>query len=346
MYAQGIFAKAYLSRMRTRPTTAKLLVAVLLILGWTLTVIPVLAQSNQEPADQSPDIAADDDGLPPNLPLPTMGGRQLWQDVAYHAGWRLQRHVWTDHFRLLDPGGWRQAWGDEPQIRPKFETLQRDPNLTHANDHLVILLHGWGRTHAMFGEMKTALEAESFEVLAFSYPSTRAPISAHAAALEDLIANLRGIRRVSFVTHSLGGLVLRRMLAETPTFTNGVALHRAVLVAAPNQGAELAEILQDFPPLHWIGGPVAAELTPRAVAGLPAPSIPFIVVSGVRDDEEGWNPLVAGDDDGVVSLEETQLEGAEESHIVNALHTFVATDPETIRLTLEFLGADAAPDGE
>ena len=332
--------------MRTRPTTAKLLLALLLILGWTLAAIPVFAQSDLEPSDQSPGIAAEGNDLPPNLPFPTMSGGQLWQDVAYHAGWRLQRHVWTDHYRLLDPDGWRQAWGEEAQMRPVFETLQGNPDLTHASEHLVILIHGWGRTHAMFDEMEAALEAEDFEVLSFSYPSTRAPISAHATALEGLIADLHGIRRVSFVTHSLGGLVLRRMLAEPPTFPNDVDLHRAVLVAAPNQGAELAEILQDFPPLHWIGGPVAAELTPQAVAGLPAPSIPFIVVSGVREHGEGWNPLVAGADDGIVSLRESRLEGAEESHIVNALHTFVATDPETIRLTLAFLETATEAGGE
>lgn len=340
MNALGICAKAYLNRMRNRPAALRIFVVILAILIWVLAAIPASAQTGQGTTDQPAASDSQDAEPPSNLPLPTLSGRQFWQDMAYHAGWRLQRHVWTGHYRLLDPDGWRQAWGQKAELWPIFEARQRDPAVSFQSDHLVILIHGWGRTHGMFEEMEAALEAEGFEVLALSYPSTRAPISEHATALEELIGNLQGIRRVSFVTHSLGGLVLRRMLAEKPRFENGVDLHRAVLVAAPNQGAELAAILQDFPPLHWVGGPVAAELTPQAVAGLPAPSIPFMIISGAREDDgdEGWNPLVAGDDDGIVSLREAQLEGARESHVVPALHTFVATHPETIRLTLGFLG--------
>ena len=47
----------------------------------------------------------------PNLPTPTFGGLHLWADVRWQDGWRIQKHVWTGHHRLLDPSGVRRAWG-------------------------------------------------------------------------------------------------------------------------------------------------------------------------------------------------------------------------------------------
>ena len=58
--------------------------------------------------------------LQPNLALPTLGGTQLWTDVAWDAGWKVQRHVWTEHARLLDPDGVRRAWGDERACRARL----------------------------------------------------------------------------------------------------------------------------------------------------------------------------------------------------------------------------------
>ncbi len=270
-------------------------------------------------------------------PFPTLGGLQLWQDRAYYAGWRVQRHVWTGHYRLLDPDNLRRSWGEETEVLGKFEKIKADPAIKPRGEHLVILLHGWGRTAGMFGDMRDALERAGYDVHAFTYPSTRASLADHAAALEHLIGNLQGTERVSFVTHSLGGIVLRKMLAGDPAFPNEVELHRAVLIAAPNQGAAIAEALVEFSPFHWIGGPVARDLTDKDLRKLPPPSIPFLVIAGALGDGEGWNPLIEGDDDGVVALAETYLEGAEGHLQVEEIHTFIANHPNSISATLNFL---------
>ncbi|MGB0330618.1 MAG: hypothetical protein ACPGPE_02230, partial [Planctomycetota bacterium] len=58
-------------------------------------------------------LAAGSDRALPNLALPTLGGSQLWADLAVEGGWRVQRHVWTGHARLLDRDDVRRAWGSE-----------------------------------------------------------------------------------------------------------------------------------------------------------------------------------------------------------------------------------------
>ena len=52
-----------------------------------------------------------------NLPMPTLGGRQFWADCQFFRGWRIQKHVYSGHYRLLDPSDIRRAWGTLEECR-------------------------------------------------------------------------------------------------------------------------------------------------------------------------------------------------------------------------------------
>lgn len=275
-------------------------------------------------------------------PLPTLGGRQLWIDRRFLAGWRLQQHVWTHHHRLLDPADRRHAWGSEAEVTAAFEEVRRTQHLRPASPNLVVLLHGWGRSRTMFGDLTQALSAAGYEVARLSYPSTQGDLEQHAKDLETFLSRLEGHQQVSFVTHSLGAMVLRRMLADDPKFKNGISLERAVLIGPPNQGAEMARRLHGFPLFDLIGGPVGADLLPDTAQELPAPRIPFMVIAGARGTAEGWNPLVPGDDDGVVGLDEARLASAEAFLTVPSIHTFLANHPQSLAACLAFLGTKGA----
>ncbi len=278
--------------------------------------------------------------LPDRGKLPTLGGRQLWADRYYHAGWRIQRHVWTRHHRLLDPQDRRRAWGSFAETRAAFEAFRSQQAVRANRPHLVVLLHGMGRTRHMFPALEAALTAEGYEVAALAYPSTRQDLAAHAADLDALLSGLEGVERVSFVTHSLGGIVLRRYLADRDAAAPGgqPALHRAVLVAAPNHGAALARMLEEVPAYRLLAGPAGGEITPAMLESLPVPAIPFALVAGVSGDGEGYNPLLPGEDDLVVGLEEALLPGAARVLEVREIHTFIADNPATIALVRDFLG--------
>jgi hypothetical protein len=47
----------------------------------------------------------------PNIVTPTMGGNLFWEDMAEIKGWRMQKNIFTEHWRLLDPKNMRYAWG-------------------------------------------------------------------------------------------------------------------------------------------------------------------------------------------------------------------------------------------
>ncbi len=262
---------------------------------------------------------------------------QLWADEVIHAGWRVQTHVLIDHCRLLDRDGRARARGRGGHCAEALARARAEEKLQPASDHLVLLLHGLGRSPIVFAKMEPALRAAGYEAVAISYPSLTRDIQDHAAQLNRLLDSAEGASRVSFVTHSLGGIVLREALAREAAWRDRLALGRIVMLAPPNQGSELAAALDDFSLFHMVAGPSAEQLVKgRRYAALPS-KVEVGVVAGGTPDGDGFNPLLSANNDGVVTVEETKLASATDALVVPALHTFIANDPEVIAATLTFL---------
>lgn len=266
-----------------------------------------------------------------------MNRTQLWEDQAAYAGWRLQTHVWSGRCRLLDSEGDVRASGRGGHCAEALEHARREAGLRPAGDHLVLLLHGLGRSPRLFRRMERALQAAGYDAVAISYPSLTKDIAGHAAQLNLLLDRVEGAARVSFVTHSLGGIVLREALARKAGWRDRLALGRIVMLAPPNQGSELALALDDFRLFRLLGGPSAGQLVKgRRYADLPA-GIEVGVIAGGTPGGAGFNPLLSANNDGVVTVAETGLSGARDFLIVAAPHTVIASDPEAIAATLRFL---------
>ena len=257
----------------------------------------------------------------PNLAFATMGGIQLWADEKLQQGWRIQRNVWTGHYRLLDAQNVRQAWGSYAEC---LRVLEQSNTGRPVSRHLVLLVHGIGRGAATFGELPQNLRKAGFEARAISYPSTRATIDDHALQLERLLNRMGRYDEVSFVTHSMGGLVVRQLLARDGAWKSQIMPGRLVMIAPPSQGSAIAKVLQPLLPYKLAYGAAGQQLTPLQVRKIPLPDIPFGIIAGGKRNSAGYNPLVPGDDDGTVAVAETRLIGAVDFIVLPGLHGFIA----------------------
>ena len=272
-----------------------------------------------------------------NIPGPTLGGKQVWSDVHALGTWRLQRNVLTGHHRLLDGDNWRQAWGTYDECLAALRDAQKTEDIAFQGPNLVILVHGLGRSAGMFGDLQQTLKAAGFETFAINYPSTRQGVAAHADDLARLIENLEGVQEVSFVTHSMGALVVRELFDHTSMQETNIVFRRLVMIAPPNQGSAIARLLRDNKVYGWLTTETGRDLTPGKAKAFAVPNIDFAIIAGGRGDGVGFNPILEGDDDGVVSVRETRLQDSKDFLVIASPHGLIDNHPLTQSQVLSFL---------
>jgi len=255
-------------------------------------------------------------------------GTQLWADTRWREGWRVQRRWNHEAARLLDPRGRTMSRGSRAECE---RALEASVPASTAPDHLVVLLHGLGRTRRSLGRLDRALTRAGLVTARLDYPSTRATIQEHAAQVAELLDHVPTPAALSFVGHSLGALVSRQLFAHHGPWRASVT--RVVMLAPPNQGASLASRLDGDGILRAVLGPSFAQIAGGRLTDLPVPDVPVAVFAGDAFGALG---------DGLVKVDETQLSSATEHHTIPAIHTFIMNHPEVIRGTTAFLRA--APD--
>lgn len=145
-----------------------------------------------------------------------------------------------------------------------------------------------------------------------------------------------GIERIHFVTHSLGGILVRQFLS-----TNDIPeLGRVVMLGPPNQGSLAADEMVNVPGFDWINGPAGKQL------GKGEESVPLKlgpadfelgIIAGNRTIDPITSAVLPNPDDGRVSVEDTKLEGMTDFVVVEHSHAFMMRMQRTIDLTIAFL---------
>lgn len=282
---------------------------------------------------------------PPNFPTATFGGHAFWTDELVHGKWRIQQNVLSGHYRLLDDRDFRRAWGTFDQCKARFDELQRELSLPTPRGHAVITLHGIIRSRdQMVGIGKYLSDKGGYTWINVSYASTRASLDDHAAALARVIENLPEVERIDLVCHSMGNLVVRRYLGEAelerPRWQPDPRIGRMVMLGPPNNGAEMARFFKDNQLYNVVTGPSGQQLCcdwDDACKLLATPQFEFGIIAGGAGNNRGFNPLVKGDDDLVVAVEETRLPGARDFCVVDSRHGWLMDDDQVRQRTLKFL---------
>ena len=182
------------------------------------------------------------------------------------------------------------------------------------------------------------LENAGFRVINFGYPSRSEPIEALVERLESEVGQCCGseAETVHFVTHSMGGVLVRSYLSQRPEAHQG----RVVMLSPPSQGSEIIDAFSDSDLLRSILGPAALLLgTDSAGIANQLEPVRFSlgVITGTRSLDPIGSWLIPGPDDGKVGVDRAAVEGAADFIALPATHTFIMNRSDVAEEVVHFL---------
>lgn len=168
----------------------------------------------------------------------------------------------------------------------------------------VVLVHGLWMTGREMRVLGSRIEESGFRARYFRYRSWRGGLVQAAGALRKFVEATEGVR-VHLVGHSLGGVVIARMLEESPLSRPG----RVAMLGSPMGGSAAARIVSRRRAGRWlVGGVIREGIVERA------PKWPggreLLVVAGDIPLGSGLLLGLQKPHDGLIRVEETRVEGA------------------------------------
>ena len=204
------------------------------------------------------------------------------------------------------------------------------------DEEAVVLVHGLGRSRTSMMVLAQRLEWAGYGVVTVGYKSLRTAFPDQVATVRSVVERCcRESPRIHFVGHSLGGLVIRGYLAES----RPERLGRVVLLAPPNQGSLFVDWLEEVPAATEVLGPVGSELGTDSTdipATLPPPDYEMGIIAGNRAIQPIGHLAIPGPDDGIVSVEQTRVEGVP-MIVLPRSHAFIMSSRYTAEAVIRFL---------
>ena len=209
----------------------------------------------------------------------------------------------------------------------------------YQSTECVVLIHGLNRSWHAMDRFAESLQQEGFSTANVDYPSSTETIEVLAPmVVKEGLDKCRqtGATRIHFVTHSLGGILLRYYLSQDPIPDLG----RVVMLGPPNQGSEVIDKMRNWPGVQLITGIAGLQL------GTDANSIPsqlgpadfeLGIIAGTGSTNPFMSAMLPDEDDGKVTVARTQIDGMDDFKIVSNSHFGMMKSDDVIAHAMRFL---------
>jgi triacylglycerol lipase len=201
----------------------------------------------------------------------------------------------------------------------------------------IILLHGLARTGRSMNKAAKLLSVYGYRIVNLDYPSRSAEISLLAQKyIAEALEHCEGVKKIHFLTHSMGGILLRQYLADQAIDKLG----RVVMLAPPNQGSEIVDKLGCWRLFYILNGPAGLQLgtAHNSVPNCLGPvGFQLGIIAGNKSVNLLLSRLIPEANDGKVSVSRAQVEGMTDFIAMPYSHSFIMQREAVIEQALYFI---------
>lgn len=180
----------------------------------------------------------------------------------------------------------------------------------------LIYIHGASATSASFNYIRKHLK---YDDLVVEYDSSHGFIN----NLETLSDQISKHDKIYFVAHSLGGIYAHHLANKFPEQVIG-----ATTISTPYNGAESAEYIKHFLPLHRLFKDIGPSSEPIAISK----RLPILHPWTNIVTTKGSNPLIIYENDGVVTLNSMRYRSDMKLIELPVNHYEVVLKEETVKI--------------
>ncbi len=265
----------------------------------------------------------------------TFGGITFWQDVAVASGWKVQKNLLWDSYRLLDNNNICRHRGERKDCIHAMQKYLRDWEVEDDAEELTFILGSLFRTRLCFDSVAKALTKAGIP----SYYINCSPVFTGPVEcswnLTNILSSLPpSVKKINFVTFGIGGLILRQMLSLPAIWQNKVKIDKIVMVAVPNHGSVKVKKLRKNPLTHILMGRASFIMLPEEAEKLHP--IPKELKVGLIYGNP-YNKETVDESDGIIYVTETYIDNAKRRTGFNLGHYSIMNNEKTILCIINYL---------
>ena len=202
----------------------------------------------------------------------------------------------------------------------------------------VYIIHGYGGFALQMEKINHDLIKNGFVTENYTYTSVSEDLDSLGLDIYRKVKQ-ENFDTVSFVTHSMGALIVRSMYQYLNSIEHFPFIFRMVMLAPPNKGTEVADSFSD-PALKFLLGPNVEHMRTDSDSyanNLPLPTCETGIIAGIKGSKPWFNPFLKEDNDGIVSLSLTKLGNEKERVIIKSTHGWMPQQKNVIKLISRFM---------
>jgi len=203
----------------------------------------------------------------------------------------------------------------------------------------IYILHGYAGPGFEMRTILKAVEKEGYDCTLFKYHSFVDDVDSVGL---DLIKRIQsdGADTISFVTHSMGALVVRSIYKHIDSLAGFPIIKRIVMIAPPNNGTQVADFYYKYRFFRYFLGPNIRNMTTDSIFGAvkyPIPTCEVGLITASFGGSKTLNVLLDADNDGLVAPKHSKLGVEKDSVYVKTWHVGLLFDKRVIRYVISFL---------